>query len=697
MKKLFPFFGLLFITLFLNATEIPPGGTNMIDDAIYNFTRIGNAGTINVVDVEHDNFSKALEVNVTAQTDNYWNFQLVFKTNMALEEGDVCLVSFWARTTKSPSESGEGLLTAIIEHNETYAKPLSKTFSPGGEWVHFVYGFQSNMTLPADKHKAAFFLGYGIQNIQVADVQFLNYKNTLTVDDLPVMEVRYAGMEPDAAWRTEAATRIEKFRKGNVTVKLVDAQNNPVAGAQISLKMKQHKFGFGTAIDGNLYLSNSTYRRHIHELFNEVVFENDLKWRPWVTRGSHNYILQAIDSLSARNFKVRGHTIIWPGWQYLPDYLKLYQNNPARLKLECENRIDEVVTFTKGRLVDWDVINEAYTNRDLQNAIGNEVMAEWFNRVKEIDPDVKKYINDYSILGNGGVNVNHQNGYFDIIQYIENQGGEIDGIGMQGHFAELVTGIPKVFEILDRFSVFNKEIKITEFDINSTNDELKVNYTRDFMTALFSHPFVKSILCWGFWEGRHWKPEAAHYNLDWSIRPQGEMFKQLLFEDWWTPDQTLNSDAAGNVEFGSCFLGTYEVEIEYNGQTILKSVPVHFNLENEIIVNVDDFSIVAEGTQHEDTPIFTSAEKFIGKGNGEMKIYPNPASTEINLNLGSAQNRNYNARLTDIAGKTVLNLRINPFFDKKISLPNLNAGVYFFSLESDNQRFIEKLIVTGQN
>jgi endo-1,4-beta-xylanase len=290
----------------------------MIQDAISNYTKIGNAGTVKVVNVEHDQFTKALEVNITAQTTNYWDFQVVFKTNMALEEGDVCLVSFWARTTKSNSEAGEGVLTAIIEHNQTYAKPLSKTFSPGGEWTHFVYGFKSNMTLTADVHKAAFFMGYGIQTIQVADIQFLNYKKTLTVADLPVMEVRYAGMEMDAPWRTEAAERIEKFRKGNVTVRLVDAQNNPVNGASVSLKMKQHLFGFGTAIDGNHYLSNATYRKHIHELFNEAVFENDLKWRPWVNRTNHQYILTVIDSLSNRNFRVRGHTLIWPGWQYSP-------------------------------------------------------------------------------------------------------------------------------------------------------------------------------------------------------------------------------------------------------------------------------------------------------------------------------------------------------------------------------------------
>jgi endo-1,4-beta-xylanase len=693
MKKILPALCLFLISLHTYSIEIPPGGTNMIQDAITNYTRIGNSGTVKVVNVEHEQFTKALEVSVTAQTTNYWDFQLVFKTNMALEEGDVCLVSFWARTTKSNSEAGEGVLTAIIEHNKTYAKPLSKTFSPGGDWVHMVYGFKSNMTLTADVHKAAFFLGYGIQTIQVADIQFLNYKKTLTVADLPVMEVRYAGMEMDAPWRTEASERIEKFRKGNVTVRLVDAQNNPISGAGVSLKMKQHLFGFGTAIDGNHYLSNTTYRRHIHELFNEAVFENDLKWRPWVNRTNHQYILQVIDSLSTRNFRVRGHTLIWPGWQYLPDYLKLYQDNPERLKVETLNRIDVAAGFTKGKLVDWDVLNEPFTNRDLQNITGDEIMADWFKRTKEVDPDVKRYINDYNILGNGGVNVSHQNGYFNIIQYIDSKGGEIDGIGMQGHFAEFVTGIPKVFEILDRFAQFNKEIKITEFDINSINDDLKVNYTRDFMTALFSYPYVKSFLYWGFWAGRHWKPEAALFNLNWTIRPQGEMYKQLVFDEWWTPEQTLSSDASGSAVFGSCFLGTYDVEVDYEGTKILKSIPIRFNLENEITININDLSVTADGQQHTDTPLFTSAQKYSEAGTAKLKVYPNPAGKRLNIELNHQQQGKFLVRMTDITGRNVLMQQIHLPYGKVLELPTLNPGMYILILESGGQKFTEKITI----
>jgi hypothetical protein len=121
---------------------------------------------------------------------------------------------------------------------------------------------------------------------------------------------------------------------------------------------------------------------------------------------------------------------------------------------------------------------------------------------------------------------------------------------------------------------------------------------------------LKAFLYWGFWAGRHWRPEAALFNLNWTIRPQGEMYKQLVFDEWWTPEQTLSSDASGNAVFGSCFLGTYDVEVDYEGTKILKSVPVHFNLENEITINIDDLSVTADGLQHTDTPVFTTAQKY---------------------------------------------------------------------------------------
>lgn len=692
MKKAAFVLFIFYIQPLLFADILPSGGENMIKDAIDFNATIGNQGSISIVDVDHAEFSKALHIQITSLPQNYWNFQLEFETTMALEAGDVCLVSFWARTTYSQSESGEGLLTAIIEHNQTYEKPLSKTFAPGGEWKHYFYGFQADRSLPLENLKAAFFLGHAVQTLEVASIQFLNYKNKLALADLPVMEITWDGMEPDAPWRAEANQRIEKYRKGNLQVKLVNGNNQPIKDAVVGITMQKHQFGFGSAIDGKFYLENTTYRQHVHELFGEVVFENDLKWRPWANRTDHSYILKAIDSLQKHGINIRGHNLIWPGWRYLPDYLDNYKNNPTQLQNECLEHIEEVATFSKGKLIDWDVLNEPYTNTDIQDITGDQVMADWFKKAKVTDPRARLYINDYSIISDGGTNVNHQNGYFEIIEYIEDNGAAIDGIGLQGHFSEFVTGIPKVLSIIDRFATLEKEIKITEFDINSTNDDLKVNYTRDLMTAAFSHPYVKGFLSWGFWAGRHWRPEAAYYNLDWNIRPQGSLYKELVLNEWWTQPQSMTTDAAGQAGFGSCFLGTYTIEVNVNGKTIRKNIMIPYNMENELIINVDSETLEVVGENHEDTPLVTSSKEWAPNPGQSFRLYPNPAGDQLNLVMNEMVG---DALLTIISasGASVRQKQVSAKGEVMVSLAGLQPGLYIVKIASAQDQFFERLVI----
>ena len=49
----------------------------------------------------------------------------------------------------------------------------------------------------------------------------------------------------------------------------------------------------------------------------------------------------------------------------------------------------------------------------------------------------------------------------------------------------------------------------------------------------------------GVWEGDHWKPQAALWRKDWSIKPGGQAYFDLVFRDWWTKAQGKSS-AAGD-------------------------------------------------------------------------------------------------------------------------------------------------------
>ncbi len=568
MKNLFTFkltFALAFLfTSIILSAQIPEGGTMLNATTGSTYLKIGNC-TVTQVAVADQPFSKAIRCATGSNIEQYWDTQIQFPSVGGITATDVILVTFFARTISSIQESGEGALTVIIEHKTTYNKEISHKVLIGSEWKRYYASVKVNSTWSTSDVRYAFFTGYSSQTIEVAEVQFLNYKNTLSIDDLPVSEITYPGQTADAEWRAPAQERINQIRKGVVDIEVYDENGDAVKDAEVSIEMVKHKFGFGTAIPASVFINNTTFRNKVFELFNEVVFENDLKW-PQFNPSSTLNIRKALDSLDAHGIAVRGHNVIWPSWRFTPSTLETYKSDPVILRALIDKHIDEVTQFTSGRLVDWDVINEPYSEHDIMDILGNDVMADWFKRVRNNDRTVKLYLNDYSIISGGGSNTAKQDSYYNLVKYIDEKGGHVDGIGMQGHFGSELTSIPKIYTILDRFAELDKEIKITEHDINVTQRVVQAEYTRDFLTICFSHESVKSFLFWGFWANSHWLPEGALYDSNWNIRPHGEAYKDLVFNQWWTKKTDSVTDSVGNVSFEG-FLGSYKYTIKSGDKT----------------------------------------------------------------------------------------------------------------------------------
>jgi endo-1,4-beta-xylanase len=538
--------------------QVPEGGIQLNATTGTTYTRIG-VGTLTPIAVTDQPFTTGFRLEVGTNVNNAWDSQVKFPAVAGIEVNDIVLVAFYARTTASVQETGEGKLTVTIENNTTYAKDLYLTVTIGREWKQYYAPVKCISTLATNQVSYAFHTGYRSQTLEIADVKFLNYKQTLTLDDLPQTEINYFGREADAEWRAPADERINQIRKGIAEIMVYDEQGQVVENANVSIEMVRHQFGFGSAIPADRFMTNAIFREKVYELFNEVVFENDLKWHNLTTSPSLN-VRRTLDSLDKHNIEVRGHNIIWPAWRWLPTALRTNENNPQALRLQIEKRIDEASQFAKGRLNDWDVINEPYSEHDIMDILGPEVMADWFKRVRQNDRDVKLYLNDYAILSGGGINEKKHDYYYNLVQYIDSLGGGVDGIGFQGHFGSDLTPIPKLYTILDRFAELGKDIKITEHDINITQREVQADYTRDFLTIMYSHESVKSVLFWGFWENSHWMPDAALYNADWTIRPHGEVYSELVFNKWWTPktDSLTNNEGIATFEG---FLGTYKFTV----------------------------------------------------------------------------------------------------------------------------------------
>ncbi|MFC3343183.1 fibronectin type III domain-containing protein [Paenibacillus abyssi] len=92
---------------------------------------------------------------------------------------------------------------------------------------------------------------------------------------------------------------------------------------------------------------------------------------------------------------------------------------------------------------------------------------------------------------------------------------------------------------------------------------MQAMFTRDLLTATFSHPNVESFTMWGFWDGAHWQSNAPLYRADWTLKPAGEQWQRLIYNTWWTDVRGV-TDAEGTYKTRG-FYGDYEIAVTYEG------------------------------------------------------------------------------------------------------------------------------------
>ncbi|MEN0111907.1 MAG: endo-1,4-beta-xylanase, partial [Planctomycetota bacterium] len=278
-----------------------------------------------------------------------------------------------------------------------------------------------------------------------------------------------------------------------------------------------------------------------------------------------------------RGFRTRGHNLVWPGAVNLPQSINdllgegsLDATEQQALRDAITARIAEMGAATSGKITSWDVVNEPRSNRDLLDALdeGDAAMADWFQLAAAADPNARLYVNDFGILtSGGGTDTQNQQLLESQAQDLLDAGAPIDGVGLQGHFSDdNLTGPEQLWAIVDRYADMGLDVHVTEFDHNSTDEALQAAYLRDFYTAMFAHEGVSEISMWGFWENAHWLDDAALYRSDWSIKPNGEAYSDLVYGEWWTEEDAA-TDAAGEATVRA-FKGQHDVTAERAGQQV---------------------------------------------------------------------------------------------------------------------------------
>ncbi|MBC8101047.1 MAG: endo-1,4-beta-xylanase [Cytophagales bacterium] len=520
-------------------------------------------GAVPVLRVENFNRPKSAD-----------HVEVKWPIRVPIKRGDVLLARFFARAEYARQESGEAMFQFEVRQSlPGFARHVLLALTAGPEWALIEIPFVA--TADADTTQGEIHLSFGTipQAVQIASVEVLNFGNRATVAELPQTRFTYKGREAGAAWRQAALARIEKIRTAPMEVRVIDAMGKPVPNARVEVRLARPAFLFGTEVDAPLLLEDSPiakrYRDTITALFDTVVIGNGMKWPKWSgSAASRAEALRAADWIESQDLRMRGHNLVWPGDKFSPRRVAAMPAPRSELSPLIKEHIRDIMTATKGRVVGWDVINEMAHEKDYFKYMPETEAAEWFKVARETDPRAKLFINEYGML-NSRNSPNMIAEYVALVQRLLAAGAPIDAMGIQGHVGRQMRSPEDVLTDLDLLAVPGLELQITEFDINTPDEALQADYTRDFLIALYSHPSVTGFTKWGFWQGRHWKPDAAMFRTDWSEKPSAKVWRDLVRGQWRTHVDT-KTDSKGKLSTRG-HLGDYEFTVTA-GEKIAKQM-----------------------------------------------------------------------------------------------------------------------------
>lgn len=520
--------------------------------------------------VESAGAGRVLRIHNAATPASPSDVNVSWRLPAAVARGDICLVRFAARTLDARQESGEALLQLQVQPLPGDGeRSLLIPISFGPDWVRFEIPFPILAAAPAEGTLVQFAAGFFPQTLELADIEMLNFQRRTTVAALPLTRFSYRGREPGAAWRQQALERIVRLRTAPLTVRVADRAGQPVTGARVSARLVQPEFLFGSCVDARLLGADTpearAYRDHVLELFDTVTIDNGLKWTRWGAGPTQRTeALAAVDWIAARGLRLRGHTLVWPGWKFSPPAVVAHPRRAKVLAGLINAHIRDIVSATAGKTLAWDVLNEPVHERDYFSVLPETQAAEWFQLVRATDPGSRLFVNEYGML-NSRSSPDMIRKFLAFVDRLRAAGAPLDGLGVQGHVGRQVRAPADVLADLDLLAEARLPLHITEFDINTPDESLQADYMRDFLIACYSHPAVTGFIMWGFWQPRHWKPDAALFRADWSAKPNAAVWRDLVLQQWRTRGDG-GTDARGELALRG-HLGRYDITVTHQGRT----------------------------------------------------------------------------------------------------------------------------------
>lgn len=291
-------------------------------------------------------------------------------------------------------------------------------------------------------------------------------------------------------------------------------------------------FPFGASINIDLLKNNAVYTALVAKEFNSVTAENVMKMdaiQPTqgnFTFGQADYL---VSFAQKHGMRVHGHALVWH--QALPGWVTNFKGDSSAWENMLKTHIQTEVAHFKGKVVSWDVVNEAIDeDGTLRNSVwlqhlGPDYIARSFQYARQADPNALLFYNDY---GHEYSSVKRA-AIITLVTGMKNRGIPVDGIGMQMHTNTSVSD-NAISAAITAVANVGLKVHISELDISvNPNNDQNMKFTdavasaqsikyQNLVKAYNALPAAQQfgITTWNVGDADSWIPPYYH-RPDWPL------------------------------------------------------------------------------------------------------------------------------------------------------------------------------------
>ena len=268
------------------------------------------------------------------------------------------------------------------------------------------------------------------------------------------------------------------------------------------------KLKIGAAISVGPLLTDEKYGALAIGQFNMLTPENSMKPQfihPEANIYSFEQADQLVDIALKNNMTVHGHALVYD--KSSPEWMT---KSPVadRQKIMVDH-INTVVGHFKGRVAEWDVVNEPFSKKHALykngktglepniwfEAMGEEYIDLAFRAAHEADPGAKLYLNDYGVEKDG----QHWDALLALVKRLKQRGVPIDGVGFEAHVYTDgdyfdASQLKQHMENLNRIGLL---ARISEIDVTGDDPKQQINQYVMALDVCLRTPNCTSYSTWG--------------------------------------------------------------------------------------------------------------------------------------------------------------------------------------------------------